>query len=103
MPLAGSPTGKTCGAWAVTQVVQPDRDARQLLTVAGASPCWMSALPGDDVALEAGGDAVVAITRHEAADEAVEVAGDLVGHLGGAHADDGQGQVARCPRGQRVG
>ena len=40
MPLAGIPDGNSRGAWAWTQVVKLENDARWLLTVAGASP-WL--------------------------------------------------------------
>ena len=48
-----------------------------MLTVAGARPWSTSALPGQDVAAQAGADAVVAVRSREEGDEAVEVQGDL--------------------------
>lgn len=44
----------------------------------------------------------MAITLGEELDEAVEVEGDLFGDGGRADADDGEGQVPRRPRRERV-
>ena len=45
----------------------------------------------------------MAVALGEELDEAVEMEGDLLGDGGGADADDGEGEVARHPRGERVG
>jgi hypothetical protein len=58
--------------------------------------------PGDHLALDDGGELVVAVGGVEVVAEPRQVQGDLVGDLGGAHAADRGVEVAAGPRLDRV-
>ena len=58
--------------------------------------------PGDDLALDDGGEPVVAVGGVEVVAEPGQVQRDLVGDLGGTHAADGSVEVATSPRLDRV-
>jgi len=60
------------------------------------------ALPGQDIAVEAGGDLVVAVARGEEVGKAPEVERDLGGDGGRAHTGDGELEVALAPGAKSV-
>jgi hypothetical protein len=60
------------------------------------------ALPVEDIAAEAGGDAVVAVALGEEIGEALEVEGDLGSDGGRAHAGDSELEVALAPGAEGV-